>query len=167
MTALSTAAIPTELREREQWVLWKREVRKGEETKVPYSITGMMADSTNSSTWTEFDTALAHVEGYAGIGYVFSNVDPFCGVDLDDCLDAAGQLDATAQKIVDAFSTYTEISPSGTGVKFWIRAKKHTRRCKTGIIWANGTEGMAATVVIARLPRVRPRFRFPATALRL
>ena len=59
---------------------------------------------------------------YAGPGFVFSADDPFCGIDLDDCLDAEGTLKPWARGIVERFSdTYMEISPSGSGLKIWVR----------------------------------------------
>ncbi len=40
------------------------------------------------------------------------------GVDLDSCRDpSSGKLLAWAQKFVDQLASYTEVSPSGTGVK--------------------------------------------------
>jgi len=62
---------------------------------------------------------------YAGIGFVFSADDPYLGVDLDDCRDAGtGQIAAWAQVIITNLHTYTEVSPSGTGVKLLLRATK-------------------------------------------
>jgi hypothetical protein len=53
---------------------------------------------------------------------VFSVTDPFCGIDLDDCLDAEGNVKPWARRIVERFGdTYMEISPSGCGLKIWIR----------------------------------------------
>jgi len=44
------------------------------------------------------------------------------GVDLDDCLDAEGNLRPWACGIVERFGdSYQEISPSGEGLKIWIR----------------------------------------------
>ncbi len=45
------------------------------------------------------------------------------GIDLDNCRDpSTGELSATAQRIISAVNSYTEISPSGTGVKILCRA---------------------------------------------
>src|ERR671916_1961550 len=57
---------------------------------------------------------------HAGIGYVFAADDPYVGIDLDDCIDADGHLADWARAIVDTMVTYTEVSPSGTGVKLWV-----------------------------------------------
>src|SRR5262245_54366828 len=102
--------------------LWRRESVAGRETKVPYSIRGHRASSTNPADWTDFQTATrAWRRGQgscAGLGFVFSPDDPFVGIDLDDCLDANGNLKIWAQGIVERFSdTYMEVSPSGCGLK--------------------------------------------------
>lgn len=59
---------------------------------------------------------------YAGVGFVFSPQDPFCGIDLDDSLDAQAKPKSWAQPIVERFfDSYMEISPSGLGLKVWVR----------------------------------------------
>ena len=46
--------------------------------------------------------------------------DPFAGIDLDECLDPEGSVKPWGQGIVERFSDcYTEISPSGSGLKIW------------------------------------------------
>ena len=126
---LSPADLPAELRSRRQWVLWRYEKRSSAKpTKVPYQTDGDRADSTSASTWNDFNTVLAAVQephsSSDGIGFVFCDQDPYTGIDLDDCLDDRGQPKAWAQPIINPFSdTYSEISPSGRGVKIWSRAK--------------------------------------------
>jgi hypothetical protein len=51
-----------------------------------------------------------------GIGFVFSDEDQILGIDLDHCIDSDGQIDQWARVIIDEVDSYTEISPSGTGV---------------------------------------------------
>ncbi len=124
------SAVPVELREREQWVCWRLEDRDGKPTKIPYTPTGVMASSTDAKTWTDYFTA-STAEGFAGIGFVFTENDPFCGVDLDDVLDG-DHLHPEAAALVLALDSYTEISPSGTGVKTIIAASKNGYgRCRT------------------------------------
>jgi primase-polymerase (primpol)-like protein len=107
--------------------LWRAEPGDGKPRKVPYSArTGARASTTDPSTWSSFDEALAAWQqggDYAGVGFVFSPDDPYCGVDLDDCIDSEGNLSADARRIVDLLSTYTEVSPSGRGLKLFLRAK--------------------------------------------
>jgi hypothetical protein len=118
--------VPDDLRERDQWVLWRYEERNGRATKVPYRLGHRRASSTDPSTWASFEAVtdewLRAPSRYAGPGFVFSAEDPFCGIDLDNCLEADGNLKSWGRGIVERFSdTYMEISPSGTGLKIWAR----------------------------------------------
>ena len=120
-------AIPRELREREQWVTWKYVVRNGKANKVPFNArAGTAASSTDRSTWSAFEVALATFQSdrsVAGLGFVFSADDPYCGIDLDGCI-RDGQITPEAQAIVSEFNTYSEISPSGNGVKLFVQGSK-------------------------------------------
>jgi primase-polymerase (primpol)-like protein len=118
--------VPDDLIEHDQWVLWRDEVRDGRRTKIPYQTSGHPSDSTDPTTWTTFESALStwnrHRRRYAGIGFVFSPKDGLAGIDLDDALDEHGRVKAWACGIVERFSdTYTEVSPSGKGLKIWAR----------------------------------------------
>ncbi|HSP96544.1 MAG TPA: hypothetical protein VL049_04785, partial [Candidatus Dormibacteraeota bacterium] len=64
----------------------------------------------------------AEREGW-GVGFVFhAMLNPFAGIDLDGARDpATGVLAPWAQSIVAACDSYTEVSPSGTGVKIIVR----------------------------------------------
>jgi Primase C terminal 1 (PriCT-1) len=119
-------AVPKVLRERDQWVLWRYEGRKGKATKVPYEAGLQRASSTDPRTWSNFDAIMREwhckPDLYSGPGFVFSPQDPFCGVDLDDALDSEGNVKPWAHGIVERFSdTYMEISPGGAGLKIWVR----------------------------------------------
>src|SRR5580658_10782661 len=104
-------AIPDDLTERDQWVLWKLVDRSNggavDVTKVPFQPDGRHASSTDPLTWDTFDVVVAerdkHPERYSGIGFVFSPADPFSGIDVDDCLDAEGQVKPWAQGIIHQF----------------------------------------------------------------
>ena len=89
-------AVPDDLAERDQWILWRRESSGHRETKVPYSVQGHRASSTDRSHWSGLDQALdtwrRYPRRYAGLGFVFTSEDPFVGIDLDDCLEAGGVL---------------------------------------------------------------------------
>jgi len=119
---------PQELRARPQWVLWRTEDRNGKPTKVPFDAkSGREASSTNPATWTTFEQAVeafGESDRYDGAGFVFTKDDPFCGIDLDDCLDEDRNIAPWAQEILRLFPSYTEISPSGTGLKLFLRGRK-------------------------------------------
>ncbi len=77
-----------------------------------------MSDPT---TWGSFDQARAIAEAgrCAGVGFVFTDSDPFVGVDLD-VSEGAGPSEGQ-RRIYEAFNTYAEQSPSARGL--------HTRCC--------------------------------------
>ena len=120
---INFAAIPQELQERAQWVLWKTVNRDGRPTKVPFRSDGGPARSNDPTTWGEFEDVVSRSEDFDGIGYVFHPNDPYCGIDLDGCRAADGTVAEWAREIVIRLGSYAEVSPSGTGVKIWVRAK--------------------------------------------
>lgn len=121
--------VPDELKQLPKWVLWKEVIRDGKSTKVPYSVTGSPAKSNDPSTWSTFQEAVDHCKGYNGIGFMFSADDPYVGIDLDGCRDPeTGRVCEWATEIAQRVNSYTEISPSGTGVKIWCRAKPQTTK---------------------------------------
>jgi hypothetical protein len=127
--------VPGCLRERAQWVCWKYIERNGRQTKCPVSpTTGGLADSTDCSTWAAFEQAIAACQQFgdlAGVGFVFTPDDPFCGIDLDGCIDpATGQLKPWGREMVTRLASYTEVSPSGGGVKVFLKAVKPGNRCR-------------------------------------
>lgn len=92
------------------------------------------ASSTDPEAWRCYETALetytrnAHI---SGVGRVITRVDPYVGVDLDKCLDpATGEVEAWAMQIIEELDSYSEISPSGRGVKVWIKAPGFIRSYK-------------------------------------
>ena len=116
--------IPAELQARRQWVCWRAELRDGKLTKVPYNAhTAGKASTTAPRTWSTFEQAkaayLQRPDFYDGIGFVFSKSDPYCGVDLDHCINDAGEISSWAaerERQLQASGAYTETSVSDTGV---------------------------------------------------
>lgn len=126
------SAIPSELKALPQWLCWKYEHRGSlKPTKVPLNPkNGMAASVTDYSTWGTFAEAKAAYDAChcSGIGFVFTENDPYCFIDLDD---AKGNAEAQARQsnIIEQFNSYTETSPSGLGVHIIIKAKlPHGRR---------------------------------------
>jgi len=122
------SGIPSELKKLPRWVAW-RSVPRGEgrkPAKVPINpATGQPDSPTDPSSWGSFATARQRwqKDALAGIGFVFAS-DGFVGVDLDKCRDPeSGKLEPWATAIIREFGTYTEVSPSGTGVKLIARGR--------------------------------------------
>lgn len=124
MKHLDTDAIPAELKDRPQWVVWRLQTRDGKPTKVPFSpTTGEAASSTDPATWATFKQAVeaAARRGFAGIGFVFTASDPYVGIDLDKCTDPDGTVQDWATDIIQQLNSYTEISPSGLGAHIIVK----------------------------------------------
>ena len=151
-------AIPTRLRERAQWVTWAYALRDGRPTKVPHTTKGAPASSTDPATWAPFPAVLAAAgaQDADGVGYVLTTADGIVGVDLDHCRDPeSGTLTAWAAEIVALLCSYTEVTPSGTGIRVFALGTMPPGRRKHGDVEAY-TEGRFLTVTGARLPDSPP-----------
>ncbi|MFT4921111.1 MAG: hypothetical protein ACI8XM_000306 [Haloarculaceae archaeon] len=122
---VTTDAIPTEIRSIENWILWREGQRDGKPTKIPtkpYRTSGdINCDVTNPSQRRDFDTAWNSFTDSRvtadGLGFVFTDDISITGVDLDKCRDPDNaEIEDWAQDIIDRLDSYTELSPSGTGL---------------------------------------------------
>lgn len=124
MLSVLPEGIPDELKQIQQFVVWKIDSRGGSPTKLPFQKSGILAKSNDPDTWMSYEQALKlySLGSWAGIGFMFHADDPYCGIDLDGCRDQeTGEVNEWARSIIDRFSTYSEVSPSGTGVKMWVK----------------------------------------------
>ena len=111
--------IPSELKALNQWVCWKSVDKGGPKpTKVPVSPLGNAASTTDPTTWSSFADAVEYMEldeEVAGLGIVLR--DDLIGIDLDKCRDPeTGIIEDWAWDIITEIDSYTEISPSGSGI---------------------------------------------------
>ena len=113
-----------------RWVPWQTMRRDGPDspvTKVPFNPhSSGKARADDPATWGTREAAEAHAArlpkpfGMGGVGIEFGGLaDRRCigGVDLDTCREADGTLAPWAAEVVARLDSYTECSPSGTGVK--------------------------------------------------
>ena len=119
--------IPAELTGHPQWVCWKAIKRdNGKTDKKPINPhTGELAKTNDPSTWGSYADTVTYYRrqknNLAGIGFVFAKKDPYAGIDLDDCINTEGTPLPWASKVLEDFSTYAEVSPSGTGIKIFCK----------------------------------------------
>lgn len=70
--------------------------------------------------WADFatvSTAVGYMGAGYGVGFAFSELDPFFFIDIDHCLQADGTWSATAQALLASFpGAAVEVSSSGTGL---------------------------------------------------
>ena len=119
--------IPVELREMDQWVV-------RDERKIPIDPkTGTPASSTDPATWDSYENAIrAYQTGrYAGIGFVFTEDDPYVGVDYDHVREN-GEWEAGYLEEILSFGSYAEVSPSGTGAHVITKGKIPGDRHRSG-----------------------------------
>jgi putative DNA primase/helicase len=124
--------IPLELRHFNRWVGWRWEWDaranggRGRWNKPPVNVrTGARGSSTKPRTWSSFAEAFAAYQRgeIDGIGFVLGELDDgriLTGIDLDSCRDPqSGEVSETAKSVVELVNTYTEVSPTGTGIKLF------------------------------------------------
>ena len=132
----TTPIYPVELCAIPQWVAWKLgdtnpETRR--QRKIPLNLNATpgqknFASTTNQDHHVAFEVATAAAQrgkfGTKGIGFVFTDDDPYCFIDLDDCLAPDGSLTKDAATVAELMAgTYGEVSQSGSGLHFICRAK--------------------------------------------
>src|SRR5437667_4527295 len=100
--AIAPGNVPLQLKERPRWIVWRYGPPRsgGKRPKIPFNTrTGKPCDITDSSQWSDFETALAAFESYDGLGFVL-NGDGIVGIDLDDCIADDGQITDWALEVV-------------------------------------------------------------------
>ncbi len=138
-------AIPEELKQRDQWVLWRWQLRKGGKnsglkwTKPPYQASGRAAKSNDDTTWDSFERVKAAYlrGGFDGVGFCLSAHDGLTGLDLDHCLNASLDIiKPEAEAIIRQFAgTYVERSPSGDGIRIFCAGKAPRSGKAPGRTW--------------------------------
>jgi hypothetical protein len=125
-------SIPQEIKNLKQWTLWKKRASK----KIPYQRNGRKARSNDSSTWCDFNNATMTFvawEEFDGICWMMPPERPTAEgiifIDIDHCIKD-GVIEPWAQKVVDQFNSYTEISQSGNGLHILIKGTKPIKRCR-------------------------------------
>ena len=140
---------PDELTALPQWVVWRYEYRldkqgKAKWTKSPYQPDGRTrASTTDRATWASFEfVQTAYLSSYEvgnipldGVGFVLSAHDPFTAFDFDHCRNPlTGEIDPLIASYIRRLDSYTEISPSGAGIRVIVQAKLPERDRRIGNI---------------------------------
>lgn len=111
-----------ELADQNRWVAWYDQDGR----KIPKSVKTGNAKTNDPDTWGTFEQAAKTMDykRYTGVGVMLG--DGLIGIDLDHVIDSDGQIKDWAQKLIDQIGSYTEISPSGTGVHILAKADPKT-----------------------------------------
>lgn len=119
-------AIPPVLKQFSQWVLWRYKDRGPDRKpdKQPVNPRNLQNAGVQwPNTWTDFPFAYeryrqSYQYGIKGLGFVLAS-DPFVAIDLDNCVGEE-EITPTAQEVTAALKSYTEISPSGQGLRILV-----------------------------------------------
>lgn len=95
--------------------------RAGKTDKFPLDFRdGKVANAHDAAIWTDAATAIAYAAHYGpscGVGFVFTDNDPFCFLDIDGCLMPDGKWSPVAMQLATALSGAAfEVSQSGQGL---------------------------------------------------
>jgi len=138
-SVVSFDAIDGHLKAYDQWVLWECRQIGGRLTKIPMQATRPLANAStsDSKTWCSFrkaEVALCQLNrklddrtceigapNLYGIGFVLTASDPFVGIDIDSAFDPKTKKPWNwAQRWIDGLNSYTEVSPSGDGLRAFV-----------------------------------------------
>jgi primase-polymerase (primpol)-like protein len=138
---MNVAGLPPAIRASARCVLWRYELRDGRLTKVPYVATApaRRAAVDDPATWCPFHIAEAAFRtGYGdGVGLVLGA--GLCGVDLDHGRDPrTGAVSDEVMAVIRLLDSYTEVSPSRTGLHVLARGVLPPGRRRRGLIEVYG-----------------------------
>ena len=129
--------IPNELKQDALFCLWKYETRDGQKTKVPYKTNGAKARINSATDFSSFDSVSKLVDKYSGIGMgVFNG---YSAIDIDHCV-TDGVPNEMATDIINTMQSYTELSPSGTGVRIIFKVDDFNYDESTATVYTNGVK---------------------------
>ena len=154
MTEINTSNIPEELKS-ESFMLWRLEQREGRKTKPPINpSSGFKGNVQDPKQWTDFDNAMRiHMGGRFrtnGISVVLHPGSELVGLDLDHCI-SDGTFTQDAAEIINRVNSYSEISPSGKGVRIFLYGKLPEKGRRRGSIECYD-EGRHLTVTGNHIP---------------
>jgi len=166
-----------------QWVCSKfvENLQKGKPDKIPIDVhSGRGASSTDPSTWGSFWQALQFYRDWHGkehshrgaggkiltgpivcLGFVLTP--PWIGLDIDNCVSDGCKIHPFAQEIVETVASYTEISPSGTGIRIFAKGDLPFTGKKIKKAWTGGVT-MSAIEYLTNLMSPEPAVLSPQSS---
>ncbi len=131
---------PAELLDQPVWLIWRLEADASNPNrkplKVPYYASGGkrqgkqggIDDRGRMTTFAEASKAAAR-RGFTGVGLALMPELGITALDFDNCVDAQGKLPPEIEQI--ASQTYAEYSPSGKGIREFVRGSYGNRKSPT------------------------------------
>lgn len=155
-------SVPESLLHQPQWLCWRliHKGGAGKPSKVPFYANGFPrgwphgkpkpgADGISHATEEQpqveqghaldraqllsFEQVVEHIDRFDGVGFAFLPGDGLIGIDIDGAIDPeTGEMSDLCADIISRAASYTELSPSGTGVHIIVRG--HTVTFKSNQI---------------------------------
>ena len=107
--------VPAELKAQKIWIGFKFIPQEGKKPKKEpvNALTGGRAQSNNSKTWAPFEKVIQNASNYDAIGLALA--EPYVGYDFDHSVND-GVISPKVLQVILALDSYTEFSPSKTGI---------------------------------------------------
>jgi len=110
---------------RPQWLLWRYELFNDQWTKPPYQPNRRSGSSTDSTTWSDWESIQVAFERdtdgdrfFDGIGFALTADLEIVGSDFDHCFNPdTGAIDPTIARFLTILNSATEITPGGDGFR--------------------------------------------------
>lgn len=128
-TPFTLDEFPESAKALKHWMLWKLVPKENDKPrKVPVDIKGKKINSNAPENWMTYPEAEAAIaatpELFSGYGFQFTG-SGYVGIDIDKAIDAStGEFKQAALELIERFDSYTERSPSGTGVHILVEGTK-------------------------------------------
>ena len=147
------SGIPDELKALHRWAPWQAvfNVKRGKFDKLPKSAVHPEIGISTAAPekWFTHDQALtSYIKAkgmLSGICFVMTGIEGVVGIDMDNCLDANGTVAPWAQEVIRTANSYTEVSPSGRGLRIFALG------ISDGPDWTNNEVGIE--VYVGSTPR--------------
>ena len=147
------SGIPDELKAMHRWAPWQAvfNIKRGKFDKLPKSAVHPEIGISTAAPekWFTHDQALtAYIKAkgmLSGVCFVMTGIEGVVGIDMDNCMDADGVVAPWAQEVIRTANSYTEISPSGRGLRIFALG------ISDGPDWTNNEVGIE--VYVGSTPR--------------
>lgn len=167
---VTVAGIPASMLETARWAPWRAvwNEKKQKYEKIPHRSDkpqyGLSSQTTRG--WSSFHDAMRayqrQPDKFAGVGYLMTGAHGLVAVDLDHCVKD-GQVAPWAAEVVAKLDSYTEVSPSGNGLRIMLEGEidRDWTNHERGIEVYGGLDARFVTITGARVEGSSPRVRKP------
>lgn len=167
---VTVAGIPASMLDTPRWAPWRAvwNDKKKKYEKIPHRADRPQYGLSSLSTrgWTTFHDAMRayqrQPDKFAGVGYLMTGAHGLVAVDLDKCVKG-GEIAPWAAEVMAKLDSYTEISPSGNGLRIMIEGEvdRDWTNHEVGIEVYGGEEARFVTITGAKVDGSSPRVRKP------